>query len=629
MSTHTRIRGGLALAATGAVAASLLGTAASGADPEDGPDGVRSAEIVAEAPVYHVVAEGMTTDAAKRLAGQADIPLALREDGSFGYVDAKSSGVVPSKRVKLPKKQRKDEDGRKVVAQAIDMDALGAIKVLDDKRALGLARELLGVGKFYEVSPRVEHTTVDLADKRGKLQQSFALDTQVSYDLSLNGVPVVGPGARSSVAFGEDGQVIALTQATRELELDRYVGIIGPEEAAKECGRHFGPRVKLATPELIYHSPDLGSSVQALVPQYSCIPAEQKERGGDERALTGLLLPAAPELTPYAELTASRKGLEVTGKVGVEGATKPYSIQWTSATKGTVGRGGASVSYKMAPRKGKVAETLTATVTDGNGLTSAVSVQLPAKGGTASASGYGGGGGALASYFIASPIDEWSCAQNSSNGFRDVMNSKGQTKIADWRGQWAWESDFKRTSNGGHDDVYVDKADIAYYTGHGWSGGFTFKNTTHDDDRITPNDARWGDNFNLEWMNLESCEVLRDTSGGNLDYFARWAPAFDGLHVLNGFDTLAQCNSGTGGRFAEYLFPRTFLFWTQPALSVSQAWKQTANDKQPGGRRWRSVSPVGAGGVHNLNDKFWGQGTVGPDIRANQRIGFISISGAT
>ena len=89
---------------------------------------------------------------------------------------------------------------------------------------------------------------------------------------------------------------------------------------------------------------------------------------------------------------------------------------------------------------------------------------------------------------------------------------------------------------------------------------------------------RWGDNYDLEWMQLESCQVLRDTNGAN-DYFARWAPAFDGLHLLNGFDTNANCvPGGTGRRFAEYLFPRSFLFVTFPALTVQQAWRQMATD---------------------------------------------------
>ena len=143
------------------------------------------------------------------------------------------------------------------------------------------------------------------------------------------------------------------------------------------------------------------------------------------------------------------------------------------------------------------------------------------------------------------------------------------------------------------------------------------------DGSIVPSDARWGDNFNLEWMQLESCQVLRDTNG-HADYFGRWAPAFDGLHLLNGFDTNATCvGGGTGGRFASYLFP---TFW-RGALSVSQAWSAMANDLEPGGTKWRSISPMGPGGSFNLNDRYWGQGTTGPDIPASVRTGFISISG--
>ena len=82
------------------------------------------------------------------------------------------------------------------------------------------------------------------------------------------------------------------------------------------------------------------------------------------------------------------------------------------------------------------------------------------------------------------------------------------------------------------------------------------------DNWIVPGDVQWGNDYNLEWMQLESCQVLQDVTG-TADYFARWAPAFDGLHLLNGFHTNAYCvGGGTGRRFAEYLFPRPSLWWT-------------------------------------------------------------------
>lgn len=45
-------------------------------------------------------------------------------------------------------------------------------------------------------------------------------------------------------------------------------------------------------------------------------------------------------------------------------------------------------------------------------------------------------------------------------------------------------------------------------------------------------------------------------------------------------------------------------------------------DLEPGGTKWRSVSPIGPGFSFNLNDRYWGQ-----DIPASSRIGFIAISG--
>jgi hypothetical protein len=132
----------------------------------------------------------------------------------------------------------------------------------------------------------------------------------------------------------------------------------------------------------------------------------------------------------------------------------------------------------------------------------------------------------------------------------------------------------------------------------------------------------------VDWVQLESCNVLADTTGTN-DYFSRWAPTFDGLHILNGFHTTASCvGGGTGGTFASYLFPATFLAWTfRPAFTVRQAWASMAVDKEPSGTVFRSMGPIGSGGVTDIGDHFWGQGSVGPDIFASQEVGFWAITG--
>ncbi len=69
----------------------------------------------------------------------------------------------------------------------------------------------------------------------------------------------------------------------------------------------------------------------------------------------------------------------------------------------------------------------------------------------------------------------------------------------------------------------------------------------------------------------------------------------------------------------------------RPALTVQQAWASMANDLEPSGVRWRSMSPATTGWVTNLGDHYWGQGSVGPDIRPGSTtsplIGYVSVSG--
>jgi hypothetical protein len=576
-------------------------------------------KISAEAPIYAVVQEGMTQDEANALAERTGVKPALGKDGSFSYVDSRRFAKVPS----TTGVKGRDEDGHPTLQRKVNFTALKAITTYDPEKALSRARELLDAPSGFDVTPKVGHTRVDLSGRGGKPLGGFDLDTTVSYRLALGQAPVVGPGSRSRISFAGDGSVIALEESLRRVEQAGSVGIISPEEALQVCQSLYGERVGEATPKLVYYSPQLTGqgqgSVKFLLPHYACQP--KSTRGDAVSNIVGRLVPAAPELTPTAQLQVSRDGSLMTGKVAVDGGTAPYSIQWASSSTRLL-RGGESVSYKISSRARARTESLTATITDANGIVTAASAAVSPAGGEASSAGYGGAGGSLGSVGIEQTVDEWQCAQDSANGFRSEMLAHSQSVNFDWRGTNAWERDFHKTQTGGNDSNFVDAVDAQWYTGHGSPGGFTFKSSV-DDTSIVPGDARWGDNFNLEWMQLESCQVLQDTNGFN-DYFGRWAPAFDGLHLLNGFHTNAYCiGGGTGARFAHYLFPD----WWRGPLTVSQAWAAMANDLEPSGVRWRSISPAGAGWVHNLDDHYWGQGSTGPDIPASQRIGFIAISG--
>ena len=583
------------------------------------------------ATVFTVVQEGLTPEGGQQLAKAARIGNALRPDGSFAFVDAARFGVVPSTVVG----KGFDESRRETVSQAVDFAALEKTTTLSDAAATERARALLVPPAGYRATPTVGHTAVELSDTRGRALRTTNLDTTVSYQLSLGGLPVVGPGAKLRASFAGDGSVVQLTQSVRTVAAAGTVEVISPEQATANCAALYGKSTQQGTPILGYYAPALTATrasgkgaVQVLAPHYICRPVGVPEDGD---RLGGKLVPAAPKLTPTVSIKVSGDGKTVTGAASATGGTAPYRFAWASSSAALDSAGqGAQVQYAPVARF-RASEELTATVTDANGVATTATVALPGAVGSASSVGTPGGiGGALASNGIEQTVNEWQCAQDSANGYKASMLAHGQSVSFDWRGYSSYEKDFKDTTLNGWDSSYVDNVDSQWYTGHGNSSGFTFKSAV-DDNWIVPSDARWGDR-NLEWLQLESCQVLRDTTG-TLDHLARWGQSFRGLHLLNGFHTNATCvNGGTGGRFADYLFPATFLWWTtRPALTVQQAWASMANDLEPAGTRWRSMSPVTTGGVTNLGDHFWGQGSVGPDIApgsvSHPLTGFVSVSG--
>ena len=445
----------------------------------------------------------------------------------------------------------------------------------------------------------------------------------MSHSFQLAGLPVTGQGAKLRITFGPDGSVTQLSSSLRKLEKAGEEPIIPVDEAQKACEKLYDDGVRQGEPTLGYLLPALGA-VEAIYPSYTCNPST------DEGEQAHRQVPAVEGIGPKATIEVTREGERILGRV-VEAAGDGSVYKWSSSSTALIENEGEEIAYERRPR-GKTTdeETVTLEVTDRNGLSATASITLVHEGFELAVTNPGGGGfGKLAvgptDVGIEQTVDEWQCAQDSAIGFKNVMASKGIPTAFDWRGWSAWERDFKDTSQGGTDHIYVDNVDAQWYTGHGWSGGFTFK-AAIDDTEITPADARWGDR-DLEWMQLESCQVLRDTNGHS-DYFGRWGGAIDGLHMLNGFHTNAYCvGGGTGGTFASYLFPRQFLFWTLPAMTVRNAWAQMAIDKEPGGVVYRSMGNIGSGWTTNIGDYFWGQGPTGPDIPAAGRIGMWSITG--
>ncbi len=581
------------------------------------------------APVYNVTQEGMTSDEGARLADAFGISNSLQPDGAFNYVSP-ASGQVPQRAVG----EGKDEGGRPIVSQALDMAALKALRAPSDQTALAQGSRLLdlaGLSPDLKAEPSVSHTELELADRAGRPTDKYALDTVVSYKLSLNGLPLTGQGAKLRLALtGSDGGVSDLKASLRKLERGKDVEIISSDEAAKQCAALYSADVRQGTPALGYLMPALtgDGSVKTIYPVYTCNPADSKSGAQAHRQV-----PAVPGAGPQVTVKGSFRGGVVTAAADVSGGTAPYSYKWSSSTTPLAENTGPQISYASAPRDKATGEALSLEVTDANGLVSTFAgAELRADGSIEGGGVPGGGGfGKLAigptDVGIEQTVDEWQCAQDSAIGFKSVMASHGVGAAFDWRGMNAWEKDFKKASLGGLENTFVDNVDAQWYTGHGWSGGFTFKNTTHDDGSIVPGDASWGEG-DLEWLQLESCQVLQDTTG-TLDFFPRWGGTMNGLHMLNGFHTNAYCvGGGTGGTFASYLFPwKIGPITIRPALTVRQAWGQMAIDKEPSGVRYRSMGNIRSDGVTNIGDFFWGQGSTGPDIPISSRSGMWAISG--
>jgi hypothetical protein len=599
-----------------------------------------SPAIAATARVYAVVQEGLTAAQGQRLADAFAIPNAIQDDGAFEHVDAAGFQQAPSKVVG----QGSDEAGRATVTQGLDLAALQRVQPISDADAIsrgGRLVELAGIGQDgLTATPAVSHSRLTVSDQAGRVQVDQALDTTVSYRLSLGGLPTTGQGARLRVTFGPDGAVTQMSAAVRRLAAGASVPIIEVDEATRACADLYGPQVRQNQPTLAYQFPELTAqrasgqgSVRTIYPQYTCHSVDAQGR-----LLPLRLVPAVRGSGPSAGFTVklSAAGL-VTASASATGGASPYSFRWSSSTTAlsTVESQGQQVSYQRRPRDtGEAGEQVVLEVTDANGLTATGSVSL---GGPDTAQGTTvPGGGGFATFTVGpvdggteTPVAEGYCgtASNvSADGFKAALTAHGVGIQFDWRGNSAWERDFKDPSRpGGDDSDWADDVDITWYSGHGSPGGFTF-NTNQSDKVLTPADARWG-NRDLEWLQLQSCNVLQDTTGTH-DYFTRWGPAFAGLHLLNGYETLAGCvQGGLGGAFAKRLFASASA---GPALTVRAAWAAAVIAKDPG-RIYRSMGPLGSpvGGMYpwNYYDYFWGQGSTGPDIAGP--VGFWALSGTS
>ena len=199
--------------------------------------------------------------------------------------------------------------------------------------------------------------------------------------------------------------------------------------------------------------------------------------------------------------------------------------------------------------------------------------------------------------------DNPSCANLSNRddcamGMYNYFTSHGWTGRFHWGNNASWETDYKEQGFGnGADNDWIDTVDIAMHADHGnpWGVGF---NASHDDQFLHCNECRWGDDYDLEWIVLDACSVLRD------EYkWANWCDAFRKLHIICSFDTNAHDSGSRGEKFAQKLFNG----WT-----VVQAWFYAAEHTEGSGT-YAACMGAAASGKDTYYDHIHGKGSVASD----------------
>jgi hypothetical protein len=308
-----------------------------------------------------------------------------------------------------------------------------------------------------------------------------------------------------------------------------------------------------------------------------------------------------------------------------------------------------------------VTETVSVTVTDANGVLlpavqSIAAQAVPMEGDTADPA---------IDYGCESPYDP-GLGSNDRANWQSGMGASGHGGGAQrfcWTGSAAWPGDFIAPTTPGvlsagpwvtGDADYVnwgvDSACIVLYIGHGNPNVFTFtvygnKQSVNTCGYVNPESWlsevyyqqvdsvavnlpavcgggqvnysvpnyvwSWRNggptaNDNLYWLCLLSCEVLQEYDGSTppVAAWTRWGPGFNCLHILTGFDSLAEAGTGFPKQFADNMLVSSD--------TVVQSWLSAAHSKGTGTAA--AMGPIGPGGIWDYDDHYWGKGTVGASI---------------
>jgi hypothetical protein len=592
-----------------------------------------------ELPVLTLQGSAMNPTIAEGIASFFKISPAglLGEDGIIRYTNSQLFQAIPTVRVG---EDYSKEDESPVLLETIDFNAITG-QVLDDETARQTVSQALQSVKFnlpegIQQNINLDHSMFEAKTTEGKPIVEAPLDTHVDFGFMQGNIPVIGPGAKFKFVLDGNGQLTHMTMALPAVAGTGPVyPLISQQQADTLALKAYGASLQRAqniklNSQVVYWIPAGAGPVSQLVPQFLYGGTMTDPSTGEAVTLRQILIPAIshetePRLVPKVQLFVDPGANVIYAGTEISGGTPPYSYSWVSSTTDLSSQSGASIEYSITPRSGQptpTEEILTVIVTDAAGLSTSASETIPLTKFTAASSD---------SSSIIIPMaggttdvgTEWvgvsqglSGSAGNAGGFASRFNSAGVFVRFNWGDFNAWERDFKDPAfTGGNDTSWIDNVDAAFYTGHANGDGFTFPSSVNDG-FLHYNEARWGNN-DLEWLVIAACGPLQLESGGK-QWYQRWGPAFHGLHMICAYQNVSNDNTVEGTKYANYLLN---------GYKVRQAWIKTAIEVQPGSVRYGVMGVIGRDGMSNINDHFWGKGSVGPDIRGTDIIGYWLIHG--
>lgn len=651
--------------------------------------------------MYRVVGTGIREPEARQLV--ESLRIAAEElvwrDGEASFVDRDAYLAVPTVAIDDPEIVARFTETTTnhhpeipIAVTGIDYAALDRHVPFPAEAALKSSADALERVGLTPASARpiVGHTvftTVRIgSDGAEEDRRRALLDTHVSYRFTVDGYPLVGPGAQIQISFGAEGNVTRLVHSTRTIEPGPLVPIIGVDTMRARLACEVPDEAEVDI-QLVYLAPSLHNALNAapdwhpseLIPWYAVTvtrPVIRPGRGTEQRLTSRTrLFPATDDtrFVPSATLEAvAGEGSRVEARASAAGGTPPYSFLWGGSNPETSSQRGDATTYEPVARDLREiipahsltrVEHLSVTVVDANGVSAQAVTSLGVTARPAPDTHNS------VTYGCESPNDPGAWTGDRIAWQEAMSTLGGGSERFCWMADSSWPGDYIEPPTPGTLDAYpwiygdadyrnwgINTANIVFYIGdsnpecfcemypgappadYNAAGGALVASpinaTTVDigsQGYNVPYAGDWGaphPNDNLQWLAMYACELLAENENEPPPW-VRWGPAFNGLHSLLAFST----DAADSHSFC-YDFPLGFLGFdvgSEIALApqtIVQSWMNAANAANIGTpAAMGPIANIDTVGVSDCLDYYWTRGPVGPTISKEQIDGWWYITG--